>query len=1422
MERLVDNGVGVLEVSVKHSGSLFLWAGARRGAYAKNSYGNEYSAVGVWVLGETLRNAWGEGVVRQKQRELSDYLEHHRMAVGMELVTSVLGDHGQRPLQDYVVVTAVTDMSSHPPRFLSTPEVLRFCHTWRLPFNSYWLFHSTRSCSQLFAAYSALSEEGTAHSVEETLTGIADVTIAGTASHGKLQGNIMEGLVARLVSPRSLQQVRELKAEMLAGPAPSYSVGAGTRLRELFSQHDSMRERIAHLVEEAGDAMCSEGQWGEGVAGGYGSGGEDEEGGTVVDGEESESAGKAKQRRREQQEEERHVSDWMNSLLSCSAADAETSKLQAMLRAVKAEKLKVRFKSHPWPLPTSPSLLAPAPSPAPSPSISSTSTTTSSSSSAPSSSSSSHQPTSAPLSHHLITVHAFQDAAFRRYQQLMRKDPSLWPLYRGFFLEAAVVEVDKGTGKQLVAATADAAAAAGNDDDDDDDEVRSGRKENAKDLRQEESVESKGREEEEEGEEEGGDRKQVPHVMLKMKFLPYKLRTFLIRNGLGTLLKKGRHEYMAYATSESTLLKKGRHEYMAYATSLHSNLPPPHSPAGHLLSSSPHPPYPHWRCVCGSRLLKVWGTSPAATHEMTALCRAWCVHDAVRCNRVRCSAQSMMQISCPLPYTSSFLTSRLHSALPPPVPPRADYVLGPPSSPRPPKSVSSNSYLDYAEPFLAAYAKRGAAQAKAVGAAWEGEAGEGSEGKRGEGSEGTRGEESEGAAGGGEGRGEQGKGLLVFFPGIPGCAKSALSEALMQMGRGSGGGGGSDSAEQARTGREGESSAQGARDGGDASADPVAGAEAGAVEEEDGWQEVTRGKGKGKKGGRGGGEKGPGAGGGGGGERGGRRGERATGGEGGSKEGGEGRREVEEGGGPLGDGRECLHIMGDKTIGKYWKVLGARMRKERGASVNVLADKNAPNEEVWNQIEAMCHDTGLIGVPVVPASLGTLHNAFDWRVLAVFLFRVIQRTNHPGDLDSSSPAPGQVVLNFHSLYGRHNREDFEAELKQRFGVLVTMPVVKPDSPPLPEEIAGVIKTGHKLREKIWKRHKGKEPLKTPMAEEVLEWEGELRAVLHKHAPYLTSIQLPLDQVVATVQNQLHQIATGQIRPLVTAKTSFRSIQLAAVVIDPVADVAPGGADMATSGRQLLQTLEELARSDSRMADFWKTAEGPLRKKLEVGGGGGAAGGDGGSSRGLGWLHVTLAHKKEQGVPAVVGYAPMEGRAVTVLATALLFDQHVAALAVELRGGKDGEAVRSLNPFAHVTLWQAEGAKAVQSLDLPNAVERGEATRVPFPRPIELIGTTSAAARFPPRCAEPFLALSFRLFRASALRVRVLRAPAGMQGNEGAEGPSGGGGGAGRAKGKAAAEELGGSKKKAGIFLREREWGGVDGRERAVERKRKGD
>lgn len=38
----------------------------------------------------------------------------------------------------------------------------------------------------------------------------------------------------------------------------------------------------------------------------------------------------------------------------------------------------------------------------------------------------------------------------------------------------------------------------------------------------------------------------VEPLMLKMKFLPYKLRTFMIRNGLRSLFTKGKADYRAY------------------------------------------------------------------------------------------------------------------------------------------------------------------------------------------------------------------------------------------------------------------------------------------------------------------------------------------------------------------------------------------------------------------------------------------------------------------------------------------------------------------------------------------------------------------------------------------------------------------------------------------------------------------------------------------------------------------------------------------------------------------------------------------------------------------------------------------------------------------------------------------------------------
>ncbi|CAN1131801.1 tRNA ligase 1 [Linum perenne] len=52
--------------------------------------------------------------------------------------------------------------------------------------------------------------------------------------------------------------------------------------------------------------------------------------------------------------------------------------------------------------------------------------------------------------------------------------------------------------------------------------------------------------------------------------------------------------------------------------------------------------------------------------------------------------------------------------------------------------------------------------------------------------------------------------------------------------------------------------------------------------------------------------------------------------------------------------------------GKYWQKV-AEDRRRKPYSI-MLADKNAPNEEVWRQIEGMCKSTRASAIPIVPDS----------------------------------------------------------------------------------------------------------------------------------------------------------------------------------------------------------------------------------------------------------------------------------------------------------------------------------------------------------------------------------------------------------------------------------------------------------------------
>ncbi|KAL6566701.1 hypothetical protein OROMI_015105 [Orobanche minor] len=254
MIEMVAKGLATLEVSLKHSGSLFMYAGHEGGAYAKNSYGNIYTAVGVFVLGRMFREAWGSQSTK-KQAEFNDFLERNRMCISMELVTAVLGDHGQRPREDYVVVTAVTELGCGKPKFYSTPDVIAFCRKWRLPTNHVWLLSTRKSVTSFFAAYDALCEEGTASSVCRTLDEVADISVPGTKDHIKVQGEILEGLVARIVSRDSSGHLEQVLRDY--PPPPVEGADLGSSLREICAANRTdEKQQIKALLESVGTSFC--------------------------------------------------------------------------------------------------------------------------------------------------------------------------------------------------------------------------------------------------------------------------------------------------------------------------------------------------------------------------------------------------------------------------------------------------------------------------------------------------------------------------------------------------------------------------------------------------------------------------------------------------------------------------------------------------------------------------------------------------------------------------------------------------------------------------------------------------------------------------------------------------------------------------------------------------------------------------------------------------------------------------------------------------------------------------------------------------------------------------------------------------------------------------------------------------------------
>jgi hypothetical protein len=204
MKNKVQKKEGCLEVSLKHSGNLLLWSGGQR-YYSKNSTDNAFTYIGEVLLRQHMERAWWNSAsstsskeIGAAYRECSEFVEENRLTLAFECVTSVLGHHGDLPNKDFLMLTAVADKAAQ--QFYSTVEVLELAQRFRLPHNDIWVYSSLTAVEKLFTLYDTTRETGLAGDTTAALDQSSTAHLSSMYPHVVFQGNILEGIVIRYVA----------------------------------------------------------------------------------------------------------------------------------------------------------------------------------------------------------------------------------------------------------------------------------------------------------------------------------------------------------------------------------------------------------------------------------------------------------------------------------------------------------------------------------------------------------------------------------------------------------------------------------------------------------------------------------------------------------------------------------------------------------------------------------------------------------------------------------------------------------------------------------------------------------------------------------------------------------------------------------------------------------------------------------------------------------------------------------------------------------------------------------------------------------------------------------------------------------------------------------------------------------------------
>lgn len=461
---------GYLEVSLKHSGSLVLWSGRQR-FYSKNSTDNAFTMVGEILLMQHFARCFGIDEWRSEYDRCSEYLHQNRLTCSFELVTSMLGQHGDVPIRDYLILIAVADRGNRG-RFYSTNELVAFAHQYRLPHNDVWVFASKQASEHLFKAYDSLREEGTTTTVINSLNRIVaendgkSSKVSSLYSHDIFQGNILEGIVIRYVHHNNkdesaitkMEQLRITSDDFLAIVPPSTKID----VPPLASSADDITNSIVHSdLRKLAEMDDFEQQLRSALHQFHGA--NQRQISPIVHGSDGDKI----------KDDEINMTCVANEIMRSNRADSakfdqDTIRLAQLVEALDSLNIHVTYK-----------LLAES------------------------------SLAGSDSDRKLCIIHVHHDTSFQKYNKyLIREGCQGMELFRGFCIE-------------LIA-----------DGDDDQNLIPNGMESNSFQCIEQSNHEEK--------------------LMLKMKFLPYMVRTFICRNGLSTLRSSGSVAFEKYAIGQLT------------------------------------------------------------------------------------------------------------------------------------------------------------------------------------------------------------------------------------------------------------------------------------------------------------------------------------------------------------------------------------------------------------------------------------------------------------------------------------------------------------------------------------------------------------------------------------------------------------------------------------------------------------------------------------------------------------------------------------------------------------------------------------------------------------------------------------------------------------------------------------------------------